>query len=102
MALATAKETHTHALTARKKAELDVAQWRDKAQKFRSQSSAVKTNEAYKALQHEIANADLETSKAEDSQLEQMMAVEDAEKKVKSAEATLKDAEQSVAADRKD
>ena len=101
-ALAAAKDTHTHALTARKKAELDVAQWRDKAQKFRSQSSAVKTNEAYKALQHEIANAEAETSKAEDAQLEQMMAVEEAEKKVKSAEAALKDAEQSVAADRKD
>jgi uncharacterized protein len=101
-ALAAAKEAHTHSLTARKKAELDVAQWRDKAQKFRSQSSAVKTNEAYKALQHEIANADEQTSKAEDAQLEQMMAVEEAEKKVKSAEAALKDAEQSVAVDRKD
>src|SRR5262249_37309384 len=87
---------------ARKKAELDVAQWRDKAQKFRSQSSAVKTNEAYKALQHEIANADAETAKAEDAQLEQMMAVEEAEKKAKSAEAGLKDAEQSVSVERKE
>ena len=101
-ALAAAKDTHTHALTARKKAELDVAQWRDRAQKFRSQSSAVKTNEAYKALQHEIANADAETSRAEDAQLEQMMRVEDAEKQVKSAEAALKDAEQSVSVDRKE
>ena len=101
-ALSAAKEACTQSLTARKRAELDVAQWRDKAQKFRSQSSAVKTNEAYKALQHEIANADAETAKAEDAQLEQMMAVEEAEKKVKSAEAALRDAEQSVAADRKE
>jgi uncharacterized protein len=101
-ALAAAKEAHTRALTARKKAELDVAQWRDKAQKFRSQSSAVKTNEAYKALQHEIANADAETAKAEDAQLEQMMAVEEAKKLVKVRENALKDAEQSVAADRKE
>lgn len=100
-ALAAAKEKHTHALTARKKAELDVAQWREKAQKFRSQSSAVKTNEAYKALQHEIANADAETAKAEDAQLEQMMAVEDVDKLLKVREGALKDAEQSVAADRK-
>ena len=101
-ALVAAKEAQTHALTARKKAELDVAEWREKAKKFRAQSSAVKTNEAYKALQHEIANADEQTNKAEDAQLEQMMAVEEAEKKVKSVEAVLKDAEQSVAADRKE
>lgn len=101
-AVAAAKDTHTQALAARKKAELDVAEWREKAKKFRAQSSAVKTNEAYKALQHEIANADEETTKAEDGQLEQMMAVEEAEKKMKSAEASLKDAEQSVAADRKE
>ena len=101
-ALAAAKNAHTHALTARKKAELDVAEWREKGKKFRAQSSAVKTNEAYKALQQEIANADSEASKAEDAQLEQMMAVEEAEKKVKSADAALKDAEQSVAADRKE
>ena len=101
-ALTAAKEAQTHALTARRKAEHDVAEWREKGKKFRAQSSAVKTNEAYKALQHEIANADAETSKAEDTQLEQMMAVEDAERKVKSAETALKDAEQSVAADRKE
>jgi uncharacterized protein len=101
-AVAAAKAEQTQALTARKKAELDVAQWREKGQKFRSQSSAVKTNEAYKALQHEIANADAETAKAEDAQLEQMMAVEEDEKKVKSAEAALKEAEQSVAVDRKE
>ena len=101
-AVAAAKDAHTHALTARKKAELDVAQWRDKGQKFRSQSSAVKTNEAYKALQHEIANAEVETGKAEDAQLEQMMAVEEAENNVKAAESALKDAEQSVASERKE
>jgi len=101
-ALAAEKEAQTQALAARKKAELDVAEWREKGKKFRAQSSAVKTNEAYKALQHEIANADEQTSKGEDAQLEQMMAVEEAEKKVKSAEAALKEAEQSVAADRKE
>jgi len=101
-AVASAKEAQTQALTARKKAELDVAGWREKAKKFRSQSSAVKTNEAYKALQHEIANADAETAKAEDAQLEHMMAVEEAEKKVKAADTSLKKAERPVAAERKD
>jgi uncharacterized protein len=101
-AVTAAKDAHAHAVTARKKAELDVAEWRERAKKFRSQSSAVKTNEAFKALQHEIANAEAETAKAEDAQLEQMIAVEEAEKKVRAAEAALKDAEQSVASNRKE
>ena len=97
-----AKAAHTQSLAARKKAELDVAEWREKARKFRAQSSAVKTNEAFKALQHEISNADAETARAEDAQLEQMMAVEDAEGKVKDADAALGRAEQSGAAERKE
>jgi uncharacterized protein len=101
-AVAAAKEAQTRALTGRKKAELDVAEWREKGRKFRAQSSAVKTNEAYKALQHEIANSDKEMAKAEDAQLEQMMAVDEAEEKLEVAKAALKDAEQSAAADRKE
>ena len=100
-ALGAAKETHTRALTGRKKAELDTQEWRERARKFRDQSSAVKTNEAYRALQHEIANAEAEMAKAEDLQLDQMMAVEEAERGIKSAESALKDAEQSVAAERR-
>ena len=101
-ALVSAKDAHTHALARRKGAELDVAEWREKATKFRAQGFAVKTNEAYKALQHEIANAEAETAKAEDAQLEQMMAVEETEEKVRCAESALKEAEQSVAAERKE
>src|SRR5882757_9832050 len=52
-ALAAAKEALTQALARRKKLELDVEQWKDRAKKYRDQSSSVKTNEAYKALQHE-------------------------------------------------
>jgi uncharacterized protein len=101
-ALAAAKEAHVNSQKERKKFELDVDQWNDRARKYRDQSAAVKTNEAYKALQHEIANAEAEMAKAEDRQLEIMMAGEDMERRVKSAEATLKQDEQSVAADRKD
>ena len=97
-----AKTAHTLTLAARKKAELDVAEWREKAKKFRAQSSAVKTNEAYKALQQEISHADTETARAEDAQLEQMMAVEEAENRMKEAEAALGKAEQSVVAERKE
>jgi predicted nucleic acid-binding Zn-ribbon protein len=100
-ALAAAKEKHSHAQTERKKFELDVNQWRDRARKYRDQSSSVKTNEAYKALQHEIAHAEAEASAAEDRQLEQMMAVEETEREIKSAEARLKEAEVSLADERK-
>ncbi len=100
-AVTAAKEKHSHAQTERKKFELDVNQWRERARKYRDQSASVKTNEAYKALQHEIAHAESEASAAEDRQLEQMMAVEETEQGIKSAEAKLKEAETSLAAERK-
>jgi len=101
-AVAAAKEAHTTALKERKKFELDVDQWKDRARKYRDQSGAVKTNEAYKALLHEIANAEAEVDKAEDRQLDVMMSGEDFERRVRHAEADLKEAETSVAADRKE
>src|SRR5262249_11421552 len=99
--LATAKDKHSHAQTERKKFELDVNQWRERARKYRDQSASVKTNEACKALQHEIAHAEREASAAEDRQLEQMMAVEETEREIRSAEAALKEAEVSLAVERK-
>ena len=101
-AVAAAREAHTRGLTERKKFELDVQQWKERAKKYREQSGAVKTNEAYKALQHEISNAEAEVAKAEERQLEIMMAGEDSESRVKNTEISLKQAEQSIAAERKE
>jgi uncharacterized protein len=101
-AVTAAKVAHTNALKERKKFELDVDQWKDRARKYRDQSGAVKTNEAYKALLHEIANAEAEVAKAEDHQLDVMMSGEEFERRVRHAEADLKEAETSVAADRKE
>src|ERR1700693_1363360 len=100
-AVTAAKEAHTNALKERKKFELDVDQWKDRARKYRDQSGAVKTNEAYKALLHEIANAEAEVAKAEDRQLEVMMGGEDSERRVKSAEAALKQAAQAINTEKK-
>jgi predicted nucleic acid-binding Zn-ribbon protein len=97
-----AREAHTTSLTERKKLELDAQQWKDRARKYREQSSAVKTNEAYRALQHEIANAEAEVDKAEDRQLEIMVAGEESDRRMKVAEARLKEAEQAVAAERRE
>jgi uncharacterized protein len=100
-AVAAAREAHTQALTRRKKLELDVEEWRGRAKKYREQSSSVKTNEAYKALQHEIANAEAEASKAEDLVLEQMMALEELERRVKHTEADLREFETAISAEKK-
>ena len=100
-AVAAAKEAHTQSLTQRKKLELDVEQWKERAKKIRGQSSSVKTNEAYKALQHEVAAAEGEAAKLEDLVLEKMIASEEVEHQVKHAEADLKEAETAVAAEKK-
>src|ERR1700731_3286251 len=100
--VASAKEAHAQAVAERKKFEFDGQQWKDRARKYRDQSGAVKTNEAYKALQHEIANAEAEMAKAEDRQLEVMMAGEESERRVRIAESALKQVEQSIAPERKE
>ncbi len=100
-AVTSAKEALTQALAQRKKLELDVEQWKTRAKKYREQSGSVKTNEAYKALQHEIATADGEAGNAEDRVLEQMMMVEEAERRVKRLEAELKESERAIAAEKK-
>ena len=101
-AVAAAKEAQAQFAASRKKTEFEVSEWRERVKKFKSQTSAVKTNEAYKALLHEIANAETEIAKLEEVQLEQMMASEESEKNLKAAEAALKESEQSIAAERKD
>lgn len=100
-ALAAAKDANTQGLGQRKKLELDAEQWKERAKKYRAQSSSVKTNEAYKALQQEIANAEAEASRVEDRVLEQMMALEEFERRVRRAEADLKETERAVSAEKK-
>jgi predicted nucleic acid-binding Zn-ribbon protein len=91
--ITTAKESLTTSLKERKTYEMDVEQWKERARKYRNQSSEVKTNEAYKALQHEIQNAEDEAAKAEDRLLERMMAGEEYERQLKAAEAVVKQVE---------
>jgi predicted nucleic acid-binding Zn-ribbon protein len=100
-AVAAAKEANAAGVAERKKLEFDVTQWTDRARKYRDQSGAVKTNEAYKALQHEITNAEAEVTKAEDRQLEVMMTGEEAERRVRNADANLREAEQAINAEKK-
>jgi predicted nucleic acid-binding Zn-ribbon protein len=96
-----AREARTKSLTDRKKFELDVEQWKERVRKYKDQTAAVKSNEAYKALQHEIAMAEAEVAMAEDRLLERMMAGEEFEKQIKSADAELKQIEAAAEADRR-
>ena len=99
--IAATKESLTKINTERKKFEFEGQEWKDRARKYRDQSGAVKTNDAYRALQHEIANAEEEIGKAEDRQLEVMMRAEEAERRLKLAESRLREADESLAAEKK-
>jgi uncharacterized protein len=56
----------------RRRLESDIKDQQQKVIKFREQSSSVKTNEQYSALQHEIAFAEAEIRKIEDREIESM------------------------------
>src|SRR5580658_6260899 len=80
----------------RKKYELDVEQWKDRVRKYKDQTSQIKTNEAYKALQHEVEMAEAEIAKAEDRLLEQMVAAEEYDRRAKASEKDLKEVEEAA------
>jgi hypothetical protein len=80
----------------RKKYELDVEQLKERVQKYRGQTSQVKTNEAYKALQHEVEMAEAEIAKAEDRLLEQMVNAEEYDRRVKASEKDMKEVEEAA------
>jgi len=92
--LGVSKEAKLATIKDRKKYELDVEQWKEKARKYRDQGSQVKTNEAYRALQHEVQTAEDEIAKAEDRLLEQMVASETYDGRIKASEISLKEVEQ--------
>jgi len=98
--LAASKESLTASLKDRKKYEMDVDAWKEKAKKYREQSFTVKTNEAYKALQHEIEHAEKEVAQAEDRLLARMVDGEQFDRDVKSSEHDLKELERAAGADR--
>lgn len=56
----------------RRRMESDLKDVQQKIAKFREQSSAVKTNEQFHALQHEIGHAEAEIAAVEDRELESM------------------------------
>ncbi len=99
--VAAVKETVAANKNARAALEKDVAIHQGRLSKFREQAMAVKTNQEYHAIQHEITFAQTEVKKIEDAILDRMMESDDLAAALKSAEGQLAAETRAVAADRK-
>src|SRR5262245_60193162 len=85
--VAAAKQHLVTNQSARRDIEKDVAVHQGRLSKFREQAMAVKTNQEYHAIQHEIAFAQTEIKTHEDRILELMVAADELAAAVKRAEA---------------
>ena len=100
-AVADAKERVAANQTARREIEKDVALHQGRLSKFRDQAMAVKTNQEYHAIQHEIAFAQNEIKVHEDRILERMMEADELTGALKSAESALVAAQKEVEAEKR-
>lgn len=100
-AVADAKERVAANQTARREIEKDVALHQGRLSKFRDQAMAVKTNQEYHAIQHEIAFAQNEIKVHEDRILERMMEADELTGALKSAESALVTAQKEVDAEKR-
>lgn len=85
----------------RKKLETEIGTIEGKISKYRDQMIAVKTNEEYRALQHEIEHAQTGIRKIEDEILNLMIEAETNQTDVKNAEVRLKEDQGRVNEERK-
>jgi predicted nucleic acid-binding Zn-ribbon protein len=99
--LASAKQRLADSQTARRSIEKDLAVHQGRLSKFREQAMAVKTNQEYHAIQHEIAFAESEIKALEDRVLERMLEADDLAGEVKRAETGLAAEQKTVESERK-
>ena len=99
--VATAKDAVAANKAARAALDKEVAVQQGRLSKFRETAMAVKTNQEYHAVQHEIAFAQTEIKKIEDTTLERMMEGDDLAAALKTAEAGLAAETKAVEAERK-
>jgi predicted nucleic acid-binding Zn-ribbon protein len=85
----------------RKKLEGEISSAESKISKYRDQMMSVKTNDEYRALQHEIDHAQNGIRKIEDEILNLMMEAESSQSDIKAAELHLKEDQQKVDQERK-
>ena len=86
----------------RRRMESDLKDQQQKIAKLRTQMSSVKTNEEYRAFQHEIEFAEAEIRKVEDRELESMERTEKLNQQRKAAESELKDSTKAVEIEKED
>jgi predicted nucleic acid-binding Zn-ribbon protein len=99
--VAAAKEQLAANKNARAALEKDVAVQQGRLSKFRETAMAVKTNQEYHAVQHEITFAQAEIKKIEDSILERMLESDDLTAALKTAEAQLAAETKAIEAERR-
>jgi predicted nucleic acid-binding Zn-ribbon protein len=85
----------------RKKMDGDIQVQQQKISKLKEQMLSAKTNEQYRAFQHEIEFCEKEIAKCEDRILELMGQAEPLDRNVKAAEASLKKEKEQVEAEKK-
>jgi predicted nucleic acid-binding Zn-ribbon protein len=96
--VAHAKDAIAANQAARRDIEKELAVHQGRLSKFREQAMAVKTNQEYHAIQHEIAFAQNEIKTHEDRMLERMMEADELGAALKAVEASLTAAQKEVEA----
>lgn len=86
----------------RRRLESDLKDQQQKIVKFRDQTSSVKTNEQFRAIQHEIGFAEEEIRKIEDRELESMERSERLTQEQKAAQAAFADSVRAVEIEKED
>jgi hypothetical protein len=99
--VAAAKAQPAENQNARRTIEKDVAMHQGRLSKFREQAMAVKTNQEYHAIQHEITFAQTAVKELEDKILERMMEADELTAAVKRAEADLAAEQKKVEAEKR-
>ncbi|HUE86755.1 MAG TPA: C4-type zinc ribbon domain-containing protein [Vicinamibacterales bacterium] len=98
--VASAKQALADNHARRRMLDNDLASAQQRLSKYKEQLMAVKTNDEYHAMQHQIAAMEAEVSRVEEQILVNMLDADELAAKLKAAEATLKQDQTSVATER--
>jgi predicted nucleic acid-binding Zn-ribbon protein len=99
-ALAAAKQSLTDNQTHRRSIDKDLISAQQRQEKYKEQLMAVKTNDEYRAMQHQIEAVGVEVGQHEERVLVNMMEADEVNAGIKKAEAALKAAQAKVSAER--
>ena len=99
-ALATAKQSLTDNQSHRRSIDKDLISAQQRQEKYKEQLMSVKTNDEYRAMQHQIEAVGAEVLQHEERVLVNMMEADDINAAIKKADAALKAAQAKVTAER--